>query len=415
MSKDDTSTLSVLLPAARVDLFTRDESSRAAFQALKQDWRFARVVLDVHDGDARAAIDMYAGGAASPQLIIVQTDDIDESFSGKLEELSAYCSEGTRAIVIGPVNDVNLYRRLIGMGVSDYLVKPLQTETLGNDIAATLLEQLGATGSRLIAIMGVKGGVGATALSQTAAWALAEKHRQKTFLLDAAGGWSTLSVGMNFEPAATLAEAAKAAAERNEDSLTRMIFSAGPRLSVLSSGGDAMLENLVDATQYESLLDYVMAIYPVVLVDLSSAPHDLKRTVLTRAHKIILLTTPALPSVRAARTLMQEIKDLRGNSDEGIEVMLNMQGFAGKQEISKSQIEQGLDRKLGGAIPFEPALFASIENEGRKLHADKAGEVVTGQLMPSILKILNADQDEPEQADKKTGLNSLLTRLKTKS
>ena len=414
MNKDDASVTSVLLPAARVDLFTRDETSRKAFLALKQDWRFARVQLDLHEGDVGTSIETYKT-QASPQLIIVQTEDIDESFTQKLEELSAYCNEGTRAIVIGPVNDVNLYRRLIGMGVSDYLVKPLEAVSLGNDIAATLLEQLGATGSRLIAVIGVKGGVGATVLSQSAAWALAEKYGQKTFLLDAAGGWSTLSVGMNFEPSATLAEAARAASERNEDSLTRMIHNAGDKLSVLSSGGDAMLDGPVEPAHYESLLDHVMATYPVVLADLSGASSGLKRTVLSRAHRILLLTTPALPAVRAARTLIQEIKDIRGNSDEGIDVVLNMQGYAAKHEVGKNQIEQGLDRKLGAVLPFDPALFAAIETEGRKLHADKDGEAVTAQLMPLILRSLSASPEEEHDAgDKKAVLSGLLTRFKKK-
>ncbi len=414
MNKDDSSLTSVLLPAAAVDLFTRDENSRKAFLALQQDWRFARVSLNVHEGDVGSAIEGYAAAGSSPQLVIIQTEDIDEGFSKKLEDLSAYCSEGTRAIVIGPVNDVNLYRRLIGMGVSDYLVKPLQTEALGNDIATTLLEQLGATGSRLIALMGAKGGVGTTVLSQTAAWTLAEKHGQKTFLLDAAGGWSTLGVGMNFEPAATLAEATRAAAERNEDSLTRMIHAAGEKLSVLSSGGDPMLGDAVESTHYESLLDHIMAFYPVVVADLSAAPSPLKRVVLARAHRILLLTTPALPSVRAARTLIQEIKELRGNSDEGVDVVLNMHGIA-KHEVGRSQIEQGLDRKLGGVIGFDPGLFAGIETEGRKLHSDKNGELVTAQLMPVILKALKMTSDDTADfGNKKTGITGILNRLKTK-
>src|SRR5690606_23129711 len=113
-----------------------------------------------------------------------------------------------------PVNDVNLYRKLIGMGVSDYLVKPVQQEELSNDIAASLIERIGASGSRLIVMMGAKGGVGTTVLSEGLAWGLSEDLGQKTFFLDAAGGWSTLPVGMDFEPATTLADALRAAVDQ---------------------------------------------------------------------------------------------------------------------------------------------------------------------------------------------------------
>ncbi|HEY8191262.1 MAG TPA: type II secretion protein ATPase, partial [Alphaproteobacteria bacterium] len=164
MSDGDKTYTSILLPGARVALFTRDSETKATFLALQKDWRFARVELDVQDGDITTAISAYQK-TPSPDLVLVQTDTIDDGFSGSLEALAGACAEGTAAIVIGPVNDVNLYRRMIGMGVSDYLVRPLKTEPLANDIAATLIEKIGAAGSRLIAMIGSKGGVGATVLA----------------------------------------------------------------------------------------------------------------------------------------------------------------------------------------------------------------------------------------------------------
>lgn len=417
MSDESDSYTSVLLPAAEIALFTKDPDSRQAFEALGADWRFARVVLTVHEGDVDAAAAMYKS-AASPALVIVQTDDIDNGFSEKLESLAGSCSEGTSAIVVGPVNDVNLYRRLVGMGVSDYLVKPLKTAQLASDIAATLIEQIGASGSRLIVLMGAKGGVGTTSLAEGLAWGVSEKLGQKTFLLDAAGGWSSLSVGLNFEPSATLAEAARAAADGKADNLTRMIYKAGERLFVLSSGGDVMLDDSVDAGSYEALLDYLMAIYPVVILDLSGATAELKRTALTKAHEILLVTTPTLPSVRAARTLIQEIKELRGNNDGNLDVLVNMQGFAPKHEVSKNQIEEGLERKPAAVIPFDPALFVKAESEGRKLTEAKPGAAIMDQILPLVTGILSlpgADAGgEAGSAAKKGGLSGILTKLKTK-
>src|ERR1035437_10802085 len=119
MSNEDKSHLTaVLLPRARVALFTRDAETKEAFTALEKDWRFARVALEVKEGDADLAISMFQT-ETSPDLVLVQTDKIDDGFSGKLEALAAACADGTAAIVIGPVNDVNLYRKLVGMGVSD--------------------------------------------------------------------------------------------------------------------------------------------------------------------------------------------------------------------------------------------------------------------------------------------------------
>ncbi|HEY0901805.1 MAG TPA: type II secretion protein ATPase [Micavibrio sp.] len=414
MSESDTSHTSVLLPSARVTLYTRDADTRAAFEAIAKDWRFARVTLDVTDGDVNTAIDTYTQ-YASPELVIIQTEEISDAFSDRIEALGGVCGQSTSAIIIGPVNDVNLYRRLVAMGVSDYLVKPIKTEPLSHDIAGILLKKIGATGSRLISVMGGKGGVGVSLTAQTLAWATSGMLQQKTFLLDAAGGWSTLSVGMGYEPTTTLAEAVKAAAENREDSLSRMIHQASDKLFVLSSGVDTMLDDNVSPEYYDRLLDYLMAIYPLVIVDLSQSPPALRRIVLKKSHKILLLTAPSLPSVRATRTLLQEIKDLRGGSHDAAEVIVNMHGYSNKHEVNKTQIEQGLDRKINVVLPFDADVFAAAESQSRKMTLDKVGIGVAEKLLSAVRGVLsNTGSTVPHDEDKKGGLGGLFTKLKAK-
>ena len=415
MSESDISHTSVLLPGARVTLFTRDAETRQAFEAIARDWRFARVTLDVTEGDVNTAVETYTQ-YGSPDLVIIQTDEISDAFSDRIEALGGVCNENTAAIIIGPVNDVNLYRRLVGMGVSDYLVRPVKTEPLSHDIAAILIKNIGATGSRLISLMGGKGGVGVSLAAQTIAWATSGTLNQKTFLLDAAGGWSTLSVGLGFEPSTTLAEAAKAAAENRVDSLTRMIYQASEKLFVLSSGGDVMLDDNASPDHYEKLLDYLMAIYPIVIVDLSQSSAALRRVVLKKSHKILLLTVPTLPSVRATRTLLQEIKDLRGGNNDAADVIVNMQGYSSKNEVSKAQIEQGLDRRIATVLPFVADTFAGAESQSKKMQSDKEGVGIADKLLKAVRNVLSGTGSDVvrDDDDKKSGIGGLLTKLKAK-
>src|SRR5262245_54657778 len=145
MSDADSQATTVLLPGSSVTVFSQDKETLQAVADLLKDWRFARVKIDAQLGDVGTAINTYKG-SASPDVVIVQTEVIDDSFTGRLEELAGNCSEGTTAVVIGPVNDVYLYRRLIEMGVSDYLVKPIKKAVLADVIAKTLIKQVGVTG-----------------------------------------------------------------------------------------------------------------------------------------------------------------------------------------------------------------------------------------------------------------------------
>jgi len=415
-AEEDKAHTATLLPTARVALFTRDEQTKSSFLALADDWRYARVTLEVHDGDADTAIAMYKD-AGTPHLVIVQTDSTDDAFLTKLETLSGCCSEGTAAIVIGPINDVNLYRKLVGMGVSDYMVRPVTTEQFGDDIAGALVEQIGASGSRLIVFIGAKGGVGVTSLVEGLAWGLSDTMGQKTFLLDSAGGWSSLSVGMDFEPATTLAEAVRASMEGSEDSLSRMMFHASEKLTVLSSGGDVMLDDVVSTEGFETLLDHLMITYPVVLLDVSASPASLKRTALARAHEIVLVTTPALSAIRAARTLLQEIKQLRGGADNAVDVIVNMEGLAPKYEVPKGQIEAGLERKDITHIAFDPVLFVNAESKAAKLGEEKGGDAIVDKLLLLARKVLGTEGGNAMVADdagKQGALGGLLHKLKAK-
>jgi pilus assembly protein CpaE len=418
MSEADKQATSILLPTSTVAVYSKDQKTLETARNLIDDWRFARVNMQVEEGDIFTAIGAYKD-MVSPDLIIVQTETIEDSLPARLEELASHCSEGTAAIVIGPVNDVYLYRRLIEMGISDYLVKPIEVSVMADVIAKTLIDKKGVTGSRLIAFIGGKGGVGVSALAQAAACGVADMLGQKVLILDTSGGWSTLGVGLGFEPTTTLSEAARAAANDDEDSLNRMLFRAGDKLAVLASGGDVMLEAPVAPEQLERLIDMLMIKYPVIIADLSQAAPDLQKTVVARANQIIVVATPTLSALRLSRTLIHEIKDLRGGEAHGIEMVINMQGVSPAYEVAKRDIEKALELKVSTIIPYAAKVFLTAENQSRKLTEDKDGEqIVRTYLLPLIQKIVSAQTEESDTAAKSKGadgfLGGLMGKLKVK-
>jgi pilus assembly protein CpaE len=416
MSEGVSQATSILLPASSIAVYSKDSATLEAARALENDWRFARVEIYTEEGHVQSAIENYQE-AHSPDLVIVQTDTIDSGFTDKLAELASYCDEGTSAIVVGPDNDVNLYRRLIDMGVSDYLVRPIETAALGEVIAKSLIEKVGVTGSRLIAFVGSKGGVGSSILAEATACGAADILGQKTLLLDTAGGWSTFSVGMGFEPAATMAQAVRAAQADDQEALKRMLYKASDKLSVLATGGESMLDQSVDPAQLEHLIDVLMVQYPVVIADLSQSHEALQKAVMARANQIMLVSTPTLPSLRLARTLLQEIKTVRGGNDEGIELIINMQGMAGPNEVGKADIETAMEHAVSAFLPFDPKMFLGNENQSRKLTDDKpARALVETNLMPIISKVLDLDIKAEKTTEKtKSGvLDNFLGKLKAK-
>lgn len=404
MSESGHSDITVLLPEASVAVFSQDAQILEASRNIEKDWRFARVRVQVEEGDAHTAIAAYEE-FSSPDIVIVQTDTIDAGFTHTLEALAGNCDEGTSAVVIGPENDVNLYRQLIEMGVSDYLVRPVETPVLADVIAKTLIEKKGVTGSLLIAVEGAKGGVGASLLSEGLACGMSNILKQKTILLDAAGGWSTLSVGLGFEPTTTLSEAVKAAQDGNEDNLKRMMHKVDEELQVLATGGDVMLEHDVSDAQLETLIDMLMAKSPIVIVDLSHSPEALQKVVLARANLTMLVSTPTLPSLRLARSLLSEINDVRGGDIETVRLVINMQGVCPSHEVSKKDIEEAVGHSVSAFLPFAPKAFLGSESSSKKLTDDKeAKALIEEQLLPIVRPFLNLSGKDAHSARAKGGI-----------
>ena len=302
------------------------------------------------------------------------------------------------------------------MGVSDYLVRPVKTEDLTEIIAKTLIEKLGVSKSSLIATIGAKGGVGTTSLTQAIAWILAKNLNQKTILCDFSAGWSTLPVGMGFEPAANLPEALRALENDDNDSFNRMLFHADENLVVLSIGNDSMLDEPVEADQLEAFVDALMNKYPVVLTDLSGSTPRLQRMVLSKANHIGLMTCPTVACLRLVRSLIQEIKDIRGGSEENLSLFVNMKNIEPGSELKETDIEEAIGVKPHASIPFLPKTFISIESDDQNILQDKQGkELVEKAFTPFLQSALQIEEGQKDikitSADKADSLFGGLFKL----
>ncbi|MGB1077167.1 MAG: type II secretion protein ATPase [Bdellovibrionales bacterium] len=407
----DTSTL---LPISSVGVFVQNKQLQKSLESVGNDWRFPRVQIDIVDGDVEDAISRYKS-EETHDLIIIETLSIDDNFSDRLGALSEHCTEDTAAIIVGPENDVNLYRKLMSMGISDYLVHPIDQEALADVIAKALIERLGTAKSRLVTVMGAKGGVGTSSVAQALALGCSETLKQKTLLFDAAGGASYASVALGQEPITTLKEASRAALADDEGSMKRMLVDVDDHLSLLASGGEPLLEEPVQLEGFDNILNSVMTTYPVVIFDASNTSVPIQRSALSQSHKIYILTTPTLSSLRTARTLIQEIKTLRGGDDEKnvIHLVMNMKGQFSGQEISKGEAEKALEHDIDIVLDFDPKLFPAAEIDGQKITQIKGSEKIVEDLLKDMEALVGSKKSNTEDSNKKSGLlDGLLEKLK---
>lgn len=383
-------TLNALLPSAHVHVFSTEDHTSDLVSTLSGDWRFGRVTLEVKGASIDDAITLYAS-SKSPAVVILQTDDTSDAFKEKLNKLASNCAEGTSALVIGPVNDVQLYRALTSIGVSDYLVHPVSLFDMAEAISRTLLSQLGATNSSLIAVVGAKGGVGTTNTAHLVSSICAEVLGQKTILIDAAAGYSTLWAQFGYSPTGTLVEAAKAAIDRDHDTLSRILMAVSENLTFMNTGAEPMLANTSQQKLFEMFLERLLGQYPIVVADLSATSPAIQSAVLARANGVIVVTTPTVNALSLTRTLMKEVLALRGQEGDTVKLLINRRGEASGLEVPEKDISEAVGYPIAAALPYAPKHFLKCESEGIRPSEGPEGAKMMGVLQDIIGKYLGLD------------------------
>jgi pilus assembly protein CpaE len=400
-----------LLPPAKIHLFSYDLETLNLFHTLGEDWRFGRVNMGIRGDNLDEAIAHYER-RKSPTLIIIQTETTDQAFQDRLADLAVHCDEGTAAIIIGPVNDVQLYRHLISIGISDYLVAPIETESLVEAIASSLQDLVGAVDTHLIATIGVKGGVGTTSISSLIADTLGNQLESKTLLMDACGGASTLWNHFAFSPSGTLIEAARAIVDKDEDALKRLIIKNSDNLHILNSGAENILDNPVAGQAYEMLLDHCLSLYPYIVADASGAPTQIKRMILGRANVIFIVTTPNVPDLSMTKLLMKEISDMPGMESRKPTIILNNVGQAKGAEIDVNDVKEALGVKDIIVMPYDGNTFTKAENGTKSLSENTDFNTLKSRLKSDLARVIGLNNFDAAMEKKiKRGLPAILSKL----
>ena len=141
----------------------------------------------VNKGGLRNAVQSLSV-SASPNILFV---DLSESADplNDINALAEVCEPGTIVIAAGQVNDVRLYRDLVASGIHDYLLKPFTVDQLRDTFAHAQSILSGPRGEAqadkphvMTAVIGVRGGVGASTIATCLAWLLGEKAHRSTAL-----------------------------------------------------------------------------------------------------------------------------------------------------------------------------------------------------------------------------------------
>ncbi|HEX9586455.1 MAG TPA: AAA family ATPase [Bradyrhizobium sp.] len=375
-----------IAPAPRVSVqaFCETAETAAAVRSAGEDRRLSKAHLSIQMGGMAAAIEAYHT-VPTPNVIILETEGRSDILAG-LDQLATVCDAGTRVVVIGSINDAAPYRELVRRGVSDYVVGPVDTLDVVRSICSLFSASEAVAVGRIIAIVGAKGGVGASTVAHNVAWAIARDLALDSVVIDLDLAFGTAGLDYNQDPLQGIANAVFSPDRLDTAYMDRLLSKCTEHLSLLAA--PATLEQVYDfgANAFDSVFDTLRMTTPCIVLDIPHQWSGWTKRALVGADDILIVAEPDLANLRNTKNMLSLLKASRPN-DRAPLYCLNQVGMPKRPEIGARGFAKTIESQPIAAIRFDPRLFGTAANNGQMI-AELAAKHRTTEMFLQIAQRL---------------------------
>ncbi len=399
---------------------TTSPSNREAFAAYLCDDDAIDVVRPVvndmgwdidklHKGGLRNAVQSLSV-TSSPSILLVDLSESSDPIND-INGLAEVCEPGTVVIAMGQVNDVRLFRDLVASGIHDYLLKPVFPEQVRDVLmhaqamlnAPRVAEASSNVRHTVTAVIGTRGGVGASSIATSLAWMLGQQGKRDAALLDLDVHFGTGALALDLEPGRGLIDAIDNPARIDGLFIERAMIRANDKLAILSAEAPINQPLLSDGGTFFHLREEISAAFESTVIDLPrqmmiNYPH-----MLADVQTVVLVTELTLASARDAIRLLASFK----STCPGAKIVLVANKVpASGSEISRKDFEQSIERSLDILVPFDPKVAIKAAKLGKCLAEAARGSkaaIPLGKLTQQVLANSEEDESEAEAPARKSG------------
>ncbi|MEI2385392.1 CtpF protein [Breoghania sp. JC706] len=396
------------VPRVAIQAFCETPGVAQAIEQASEDRRMAKAHTKVHMGGIAAAVDFYRS-APTPNLIVLEMRGALRTLTDALDELAEVCDAGTKVVVVGETNDIELYRDLMRRGVSEYLVAPIDLFDVIATVSEIFGDPEGAPLGRTIAFIGAKGGCGASTIAHNVSWSIARSLETEVVLADFDLPFGTAGLDFNQDPLQGILEAVSSPDRLDDMLFDRLLSKCSEHLSILAA--PAALERVYDFREddFSQLVDIMRQGVPTVVCDIPHMWTSWVQQMLSSADEVVIVAEPDLANLRNGKNLADKLRQLRPN-DHTPHLVLNRVGVPKRPEIKPADFAEALELTIGAAIPFDPQLFGTAANNGQMI-AELGGKSEISETITTIAQ-LTTGRRELHQSRRRSPLAPLLQKLR---
>ena len=295
--------------------------------------------------------------SASPAILMVDLSESGDPLND-INALAEVCEPGTVVIAIGQVNDVRLYRDLLSSGIHDYLLKPLSAQQIHDALNQALAVFMapkagdGDAAKRHIstAVVGTRGGVGASTLATSLAWLFSDQYKASTALLDLDVHFGTGALALDLEPGRGLTDAIENPSRIDPLFIERAMVRANDNLSILSAEAPINQPLMTDGSAFIQLEDEFRQAFEMTVIDL---PRNMLINFPQLLADVNLVVLTCELTLASARDTIRILSWLKANASHAHPMVVANKVQPSVAEINKSDFEASIERKVDFMVPYD--------------------------------------------------------------
>jgi pilus assembly protein CpaE len=295
--------------------------------------------------------------------------DLIEDADARLDEVEALPGPRPLMLATGPEDESQLILRAMRLGAREYFPPELEDEHSFRITVERLIfehqpvDMAKQTLSPVIAVMGAKGGVGATFVACQLAAAL-QRMGGRTALVDLNLRVGDVALYFDLHPRYTLSSLASDCQEFDAAWLETILEPHQSGVRLLAAPSRAEEADLIGVPQLERAVDLLRSEFDWVILDVSRSWDEISVRALDLAEQIFLVTVPDVPNLNHTRQHMDLLQRL-GHPLEKIRLIANR--YTKSAPVTGKDLVEFLGRSADLRIPNDYANTLVCVNEGRPL------------------------------------------------
>ncbi|OAN13663.1 hypothetical protein A3K86_13895 [Photobacterium jeanii] len=357
----------------------------------------------------------FAANQLRVDMVLIELTDCEDVVA-RMAELAPQIPNTASVIVIGKEDAISTIRSLKEMGFY-YVFWPVVKSELSDFMRHVVRNHHGGKGlgkerkAKRIAVLGSKGGVGASLLSCELARFLRKETQSRVMLVDHNYTDSNLDVmlGLDDFPKVDMSKSSVQLTQLDEDSAQALLLKVGDDLSLLAVDGEktAVADCFKESDAVTSLL---LRRFNLIVEDFSaSVPFPIDYKAFCESYDtIVVVADPTVSSVRSAKRMLHNL-DLAAKMSLKTPrslLVLNQHRTFRDGVLYKNEIEKELARAVDVEIAYERSIPATLLSGKRFIE-------IKGKFSSKLLTLSGLVLGRSIEV-KSNPLQSLLAQLTTK-